>query len=293
MSARSRYRLGRRRSHSSRRAEGCESIFATHRPCQSPHGRAFAKVFSCRETAPKFWNAARRNRQQKKARKTRFYRAPVRSTFWRSTFLAWHVRRHLIPMISLPKSVQHLTTLILSRQQFDRAVAFVSTGGYALRTYDRFAKLKPTEDGKLRVAHPRFAPQYRLNVGTIVDSSDAEGSSRLGARGQKRCADGRQGSRRGRRIFRGAASAWRDVRVRRTVPSRVCATPKCSSPARRVKTPWCRATAATNFRCRRIWQRGCAQCWLIHRRGRGYLPPSATGSSCKAIVPFSPPPTKF
>ncbi|MBA2125523.1 ligase-associated DNA damage response DEXH box helicase [Hyphomicrobium methylovorum] len=58
----------------------------------------------------------------------------------------------------------------LSREQFDRAVAFVSTGGYALRTYERFAKLKTTEDGKLRVAHPRFAQQYRLNVGTIVDS---------------------------------------------------------------------------------------------------------------------------
>ena len=58
----------------------------------------------------------------------------------------------------------------LTRQQFDRAVAFVATGGYALRSYERFAKLRPADDGKLRIAHPRIAQQYRLNVGTIVDA---------------------------------------------------------------------------------------------------------------------------
>ena len=58
----------------------------------------------------------------------------------------------------------------LSRTEFDRIVDFVSTGGYALKSYDRFAKLKPAEDGKLRVANPKIAQQYRLNAGTIVDS---------------------------------------------------------------------------------------------------------------------------
>ncbi|MGQ0456100.1 MAG: ligase-associated DNA damage response DEXH box helicase [Hyphomicrobium sp.] len=58
----------------------------------------------------------------------------------------------------------------LTRRQFDRTVDFVSTGGYALRAYDRFAKLKLTEDQRFRVAHPRVAQQYRLNVGTIVES---------------------------------------------------------------------------------------------------------------------------
>ena len=58
----------------------------------------------------------------------------------------------------------------LSRAQFDRIVDFVSTGGYALKSYDRFAKLKPADAGKLRVANPKIAQQYRLNVGTIVDS---------------------------------------------------------------------------------------------------------------------------
>jgi ATP-dependent Lhr-like helicase len=58
----------------------------------------------------------------------------------------------------------------LTRNQFDRTVDFVSTGGYALRSYERFAKLRPTGDGKLRVANPRIVQQYRLNIGTIVDA---------------------------------------------------------------------------------------------------------------------------
>jgi len=58
----------------------------------------------------------------------------------------------------------------LKRDQFDRIVDFVATGGYALRSYERFAKLRPAEDGKLRLAHPRIAQQIRLNVGTIVES---------------------------------------------------------------------------------------------------------------------------
>ncbi len=58
----------------------------------------------------------------------------------------------------------------LDRATFDRAVDFVSTGGYALRAYERFAKLKPADDGRLRLAHPRLAQQYRMNAGTIVDS---------------------------------------------------------------------------------------------------------------------------
>jgi len=58
----------------------------------------------------------------------------------------------------------------LSRAEFDRVVDLAATGGYALRSYDRFARLKPTDDGRLRLAHPRIAQQYRLNVGTIVEN---------------------------------------------------------------------------------------------------------------------------
>ncbi len=58
----------------------------------------------------------------------------------------------------------------LSRQQFDRILDFVSTGGYALRAYERYAKLRTEDDGTVRLSHPRFAQTYRTNIGTIIDS---------------------------------------------------------------------------------------------------------------------------
>ena len=58
----------------------------------------------------------------------------------------------------------------LTRRQFERIVDFVSTGGYALRTYERYARLRPTGDGRLRLSHPRLAQQYRMNAGTIVEA---------------------------------------------------------------------------------------------------------------------------
>jgi len=58
----------------------------------------------------------------------------------------------------------------LSRETFDRAVEFVATGGYALGTYERYAKIRRTKEGRWRISHPRFAQQYRLNVGTIVEA---------------------------------------------------------------------------------------------------------------------------
>ncbi len=58
----------------------------------------------------------------------------------------------------------------LTREGFDQIVQFVATGGYALANYDRYAKLKKTADDHWRVAHPRIAQQYRLNVGTIVEA---------------------------------------------------------------------------------------------------------------------------
>lgn len=58
----------------------------------------------------------------------------------------------------------------ISRESFDRVVDFVSTGGYALKAYERFARLRPTGDGRLRLSHPRLAQQYRMNVGTIVEA---------------------------------------------------------------------------------------------------------------------------
>jgi ATP-dependent Lhr-like helicase len=58
----------------------------------------------------------------------------------------------------------------LTREGFDKIVRFVSTGGCALATYERYAKLKQMPDGRYRIAYPRLAQQYRLNVGTIVEA---------------------------------------------------------------------------------------------------------------------------
>jgi ATP-dependent Lhr-like helicase len=57
----------------------------------------------------------------------------------------------------------------LTRTDFDRVVDFVATGGYALRQYERFARLKSDAEGRWRLTHPMFAQQYRMNVGTIVE----------------------------------------------------------------------------------------------------------------------------
>jgi ATP-dependent Lhr-like helicase len=59
----------------------------------------------------------------------------------------------------------------LMRADFDAVVDFVATGGYALRVYERFAKIKPDQQGRYRVSNPRVAQQYRLNVGTIVEET--------------------------------------------------------------------------------------------------------------------------
>ncbi|MBO9670266.1 MAG: ligase-associated DNA damage response DEXH box helicase [Sphingobium sp.] len=57
----------------------------------------------------------------------------------------------------------------LTRAQLDELLQFVSTGGYALRAYDRFQRLVQNPDGTWRIAHPRIAQQHRINAGIIVD----------------------------------------------------------------------------------------------------------------------------
>src|SRR5213079_1286624 len=58
----------------------------------------------------------------------------------------------------------------LSRTDFDAVLDFVATGGYALKAYERFAKIRQGKDGRWRVSHPMIAQRYRMNVGTIVEA---------------------------------------------------------------------------------------------------------------------------
>lgn len=57
----------------------------------------------------------------------------------------------------------------LTRQDFDDVVDFVASGGYALKTYERFARIKQDKEGRWRVANPKVRQSYRMNVGTIVE----------------------------------------------------------------------------------------------------------------------------
>ena len=82
----------------------------------------------------------------------------------------------------------------LSRADFDAVLGFVATGGYALKSYDRFARLRQVPDGPRknmwRLAHPRLAQAYRLNVGVIVEDPMVE--IRLQSRGKPTGAGGRR-----------------------------------------------------------------------------------------------------
>jgi len=78
----------------------------------------------------------------------------------------------------------------LTRADFDAVTDFVATGGYALRAYDRYARLRPTPEGRLRLAHPRLAQQYRLNIGVIVE--DPMVAVKLQGKGRPAGAGGRK-----------------------------------------------------------------------------------------------------
>ncbi|MES0809361.1 ligase-associated DNA damage response DEXH box helicase [Roseibium sp. SCPC15] len=58
----------------------------------------------------------------------------------------------------------------LDWETFEKVLDFVATGGYALKSYDQYAKLRKGKDGLWRISHPKIAQQYRLNVGTIVEA---------------------------------------------------------------------------------------------------------------------------
>ena len=56
----------------------------------------------------------------------------------------------------------------LSWEDFESVVDFVSTGGYALRSYDKFRRIVKGQDGLWRVRNEETARRHRLNVGAIV-----------------------------------------------------------------------------------------------------------------------------
>ncbi|MBE3637796.1 ligase-associated DNA damage response DEXH box helicase [Mangrovicoccus algicola] len=58
----------------------------------------------------------------------------------------------------------------LPRADFDACLDFCATGGYVLRAYDRWQRLKQRPDGSWGLRDPRAARLIRMNLGTIQDS---------------------------------------------------------------------------------------------------------------------------
>lgn len=57
----------------------------------------------------------------------------------------------------------------MERAEFDRVLDLVATGGYALKAYERYRRIRQGAGGLWGVSHPRVAQQHRMNVGTIVE----------------------------------------------------------------------------------------------------------------------------
>ncbi len=59
----------------------------------------------------------------------------------------------------------------LPRETFDRLFQFAVDGGYVLRAYDRYKRLRPTPDGRYRIANIATARRHRQNIGVIVEAA--------------------------------------------------------------------------------------------------------------------------
>ena len=57
----------------------------------------------------------------------------------------------------------------LKDETWRRILDYISTGGYALRAYDKFKRLVEYAPGQWRITRPQVAAQHRLNAGVIVD----------------------------------------------------------------------------------------------------------------------------
>ncbi|WP_408873417.1 ligase-associated DNA damage response DEXH box helicase [Gluconobacter roseus] len=68
----------------------------------------------------------------------------------------------------------------LSRTDFDDIIRFAEDGGYALQAYDRHQRLFRDSLGQLWVRNEQIIRQFRMNIGTIVDTPLLRVKSRRG-----------------------------------------------------------------------------------------------------------------
>ena len=58
----------------------------------------------------------------------------------------------------------------LARAEFDEIVNFVTNGGYVLKAYPQYKRLAKLKNGSVVLRDAKMARQYRMNIGTIVES---------------------------------------------------------------------------------------------------------------------------
>ena len=58
----------------------------------------------------------------------------------------------------------------LARAEFDEILNFVTTGGYVLQAYPQYKRLATLKNGSIVLRDAKMARQYRMNIGTIVES---------------------------------------------------------------------------------------------------------------------------
>ena len=59
----------------------------------------------------------------------------------------------------------------MKRDIFEKLFRFAVDGGYVLRAYDRYKRLKQNENGQYEIANKMVASRHRQNIGTIVEAA--------------------------------------------------------------------------------------------------------------------------
>ena len=179
----------------------------------------------------------------------------------------------------------------LTRADFDDVVDFVATGGYALKTYERFARIRQDKDGRWRVTNPQGAaklPPQRRHHRRGAHAEGAAGAPR-GAKGSTG-STGALGTRRPHArarsrntLSRGWWSATPLCSAARWCATRRWRKTRSMSRAPATRTPRCRPIWAASFRSRPISPNGSAICSPTSAPGRRCRSRCATGCRCRRI----------
>ena len=295
-----RHRLGRRRPcHQHRRAEGRVAAHPAHRPRQP----------SPRRTKPRAARAVEPVRGAgvpRRARRRRHRRAGhgggARGRARRA--VPAHPRHGLRRGRSTPDALHAEITSAepyrdVSRETFERALAFVAHGGYALAGYERFAKIKQAADGRWRIANGRIAQSYRNERrhdrrGVLAQGAAGQGEGggqRHGGLHRPAAARRPRARRAGGRLPR-KPGAGRHLPLRRRDPGasghrRERGAGVALALRHAARAHLCRRAS---FRCRPTSPRACATCWPTPTIGARCRCRSRNGWSCSARRSALPPP---